>query len=56
MPSTSILVLGGGPDSEREVSIKSAHFIAEALKARVSVASETPLQQALSSTALSGKI
>jgi D-alanine-D-alanine ligase len=29
----SVLVLGGGPDSEREVSIKSAHFIAEALKA-----------------------
>ncbi len=29
----SVLVLGGGPDSEREVSIKSAHFISEALKA-----------------------
>ena len=34
MPSShSILVLGGGPDLERPVSIKSAHFIAEALKA-----------------------
>lgn len=30
---TSILVLGGGPDSEREVSLKSAHFISEALRA-----------------------
>lgn len=29
--TTSVLVLGGGPDSEREVSIKSAHFITEAL-------------------------
>lgn len=28
-----VLVLGGGPDSEREVSLKSAHFIAEALRA-----------------------
>lgn len=28
----SILVLGGGPDSEREVSLKSAHFIALALR------------------------
>lgn len=28
----SILVLGGGPDSEREVSLKSAHFIAQALR------------------------
>jgi D-alanine-D-alanine ligase len=30
---TSILVLGGGPDSEREVSIKSSTAIANALKA-----------------------
>ncbi|HMN41885.1 MAG TPA: hypothetical protein PKE29_13660 [Phycisphaerales bacterium] len=29
----SVLVLGGGPDSEREVSIKSARFIAQALTA-----------------------
>lgn len=29
---TSILVLGGGPDAEREVSIKSAHFISLALR------------------------
>lgn len=28
----SVLVLGGGPDSEREVSLKSAHFIAQALR------------------------
>jgi D-alanine-D-alanine ligase len=33
MPIPSVLVLGGGPDSEREVSIKSAHFISEALRA-----------------------
>jgi D-alanine-D-alanine ligase len=32
MPSHSILVLGGGPDSEREVSLKSAHFITLALR------------------------
>ncbi|MBY0309462.1 MAG: hypothetical protein K2Q09_12025, partial [Phycisphaerales bacterium] len=28
-----VLVLGGGPDAEREVSIRSATGIAEALKA-----------------------
>jgi D-alanine-D-alanine ligase len=33
MNTKSVLVLGGGPDSERPVSIKSAHFIAEGLKA-----------------------
>lgn len=32
MSRLSVLVLGGGPDSEREVSIKSAHFIAQALR------------------------
>ncbi len=32
MSSLSVLVLGGGPDSEREVSLKSAHFIALALR------------------------
>jgi D-alanine-D-alanine ligase len=34
MPSTklSVLVLGGGPDSEREVSLKSARGIAQALR------------------------
>jgi D-alanine-D-alanine ligase len=30
--ATSVLVLGGGPDSEREVSLKSAHFISQALR------------------------
>lgn len=39
---TTILVLGGGPDSEREVSLKSAHFISEALcKAGFGVRNET---------------
>jgi D-alanine-D-alanine ligase len=28
----SVLVLGGGPGSEREVSLKSAHFISQALR------------------------
>ncbi len=32
MNALSILVLGGGPDSEREVSLKSAHFIGQALR------------------------
>lgn len=29
---TSVLVLGGGPDAERDVSLKSAHFITLALR------------------------
>lgn len=41
MAKRHVLVLGGGPDSEREVSLKSAHFIAEALKASGNFASVT---------------
>lgn len=32
-PTTTVLVLGGGPDAEREVSLKSSAAIAEALRA-----------------------